>query len=299
MIGFDTPEGLTLVGAWTAARHRLAAASIESPVIDARLLLEVAASATRTDIVTDPYRPLTPEQIRIYDSYLTRREAREPVSHIIGRKGFWTLELKVTPDVLTPRPDTEVIVDLVVKASAKDKCVRILDLGVGSGAIILAILSELPLAEGIGIDISRPALEVARENAARVKLEHRVNFAHANWTEGQQDEAYDIVVSNPPYIATDVIATLDPEVRDHEPMLALDGGADGLNAYRLLAGEIMRVLKPDGWFAMEIGYDQSKSVEALMREVGAQQVRTVRDLSNRDRVVTGVKNILGKAAAIG
>lgn len=298
MTGFDTSEGLTLVQAWTAARHRLAAASIESPVIDARLLLEVAASATRTDIVTDPYRPLTPEQIRTYDGYLARREQREPVSHIIGRKGFWTLDLKVTPDVLTPRPDTEVIVDLVVKTSPMDKKVRILDLGVGSGAIILAILNELPLAEGIGIDISLPALEVARENAARVLLEHRVTFAHANWTEGQQDEAYDIVVSNPPYIATDVIATLEPEVRDHEPMLALDGGADGLNAYRLLAGEIMRVLKPDGWFAIEIGYDQSKSVEALMRQAGAQRVRTVRDLSNRDRVVTGVKNILGKAAAI-
>lgn len=299
MTGFDTSQGLTLVQAWTAARHRLAAASIESPAIDARLLLEVAASATRTDIVTDPYRPLTPEQIRTYDGYLARREAREPVSHIISRKGFWTLELKVTPDVLTPRPDTEVIVDLVVKTAPMDKRVRILDLGVGSGAIILAILNELPLAEGIGIDISLAALEVARENATRVMLEHRVSFAHANWAEGQHDEAYDIVVSNPPYIATDVIATLEPEVRDHEPMLALDGGADGLNAYRLLAGEIMRVLKPDGWFAIEIGYDQSKSVEALMCEAGAQRVHTVRDLSNRDRVVTGVKNILGKAAAIG
>lgn len=295
----DTPKALTLVQAWMAARHRLTAAAIESPVIDARLLLEVAASATRTDIVTDPYRLLTPEQAATYDHYLTRRIAREPVSHIIGRKGFWTLELKVTPDVLTPRPDTEVIVDLVVKSMAANRPFHMLDLGVGSGAIILAILSERSLATGVGIDISPEALEVARANTALLKLEDRLTFAHANWTEGQGDGTYDLVVSNPPYIATDVIATLEPEVRDHEPKLALDGGADGLNAYRLLASEILRVLKPDGWFAIEIGYDQAPAVEALMRQAGAQGVRTIKDLSNRDRVVTGMKNVLGKAVAIG
>ncbi len=299
MSSSETSKPVTLVQAWMAARHRLTAAAIESPVIDARLLLEVAASATRTDIVTDPYRVLTPEQIATYDSYLARREAREPVSHIIGRKGFWTLDLKVTPDVLTPRPDSEVIVDLVVKSMAADKPFHMLDLGVGSGAIVLAILSERTQATGVGIDISPEALEVARANTALLKLEDRLTLAHANWTEGQADEAYDLVVSNPPYIATSVIATLEPEVRDHEPMLALDGGADGLNAYRLLAGEIMRVLKPDGWFAIEIGYDQSKAVEALMRKAGAHQVRTIKDLANRDRVVTGVKNVLGKAVAIG
>jgi release factor glutamine methyltransferase len=134
---------------------------------------------------------------------------------------------------------------------------------------------------------------------ALLKLEDRLTLAHANWTEGQGDGTYDLVVSNPPYIATDVIATLEPEVRDHEPLLALDGGADGLNAYRLLASEILRVLKPGGWFAIEIGYDQSLAVEALMSQAGAQGVRTIKDLSNRDRVVTGMKNVLGKAAAIG
>jgi release factor glutamine methyltransferase len=297
------PDGLTLVQAWTAARRRLEAAGIEGPVIDARLMLEVAANATRADIVTDPYRVLTPDQIQTLDSFLTRRAAREPVSHILGRKGFWTIELKVTPDVLTPRPDTEVIVDYVLKTLTPDLPVHMLDLGVGSGAILLAILSERVMATGLGVDISSPALEVARENAALMGLTDRAQFLHADWAQGQPDDRYDLVVSNPPYIATGVIATLEPEVRAHEPHLALDGGKDGLDAYRKLASEILRVLKPGGLFAIEIGYDQSRPVEALMRHAGAKGVRTLKDLANRNRVVTGTKNLeknlLGKAASIG
>jgi release factor glutamine methyltransferase len=300
----DLPhDGLTLVQAWTAARRRLEAAGIEGPVIDARLMLEVAANATRADIVTDPYRVLTPDQIQTLDSFLTRRAAREPVSHILGRKGFWTIELKVTPDVLTPRPDTEVIVDYVLKTLTPDLPVHMLDLGVGSGAILLAILSERVMATGLGVDISSPALEVARENAALMGLTDRAQFLHADWAQGQPDDRYDLVVSNPPYIATGVIATLEPEVREHEPRLALDGGKDGLDAYRKLASEILRVLKPGGLFAIEIGYDQSRPVEALMRHAGAKGVRTLKDLANRNRVVTGTKNLeknlLGKAASIG
>jgi release factor glutamine methyltransferase len=300
----DLPhDGLTLVQAWTAARRRLEAAGIEGPVIDARLMLEVAANATRADIVTDPYRVLTPDQIQTLDSFLTRRAAREPVSHILGRKGFWTIELKVTPDVLTPRPDTEVIVDYVLKTLTPDLPVHMLDLGVGSGAILLAILSERVMATGLGVDISSPALEVARENAALMGLTDRAQFLHADWAQGQPDDRYDLVVSNPPYIATGVIATLEPEVRAHEPHLALDGGKDGLDAYRKLASEIVRVLKPGGLFAIEIGYDQSRPVEALMRHAGAKGVRTLKDLANRNRVVTGTKNLeknlLGKAASIG
>ena len=296
-------DGLTLVQAWAAARRRLEAAEIEGPVIDARLMLEVAANATRADIVTDPYRVLTPDQIQTLDSFLTRRAAREPVSHILGRKGFWTIELKVTPDVLTPRPDTEVIVDYVLKTLTPDLPLHMLDLGVGSGAILLAILSERVMATGLGVDISTAALEVARENAALMGLSERAHFLHADWAQGQPDGHYELVVSNPPYIATGVIATLEPEVREHEPHLALDGGKDGLDAYRKLAGEIMRVLKPGGLFAIEIGYDQSRPVEALMRHAGAKGVRTLKDLANRNRVVTGTKNLeknpLGKAPSIG
>ena len=297
-----TADPLTLVQAWTAARRRLEAAGIEGPVIDARLMLEVAANASRTDIVTDPYRLLTPDQAQTLDDFLTRREAREPVSHILGRKGFWTIDLKVTSDVLTPRPDTEVIVDYVLKTLSPSLPLHMLDLGVGSGAILLAILSERMLATGVGVDISLAALEVARENAALLGLSERAHFLHADWTQGQPDAHYDVVVSNPPYIATDVIATLEPEVRVFEPHLALDGGKDGLDAYRKLATEILRVLKPGGLFALEIGFDQSRPVEALMRHAGAKGVRTLKDLSNKHRVVIGTKNlaknVLGKAASI-
>lgn len=287
---------LTLVKAWTAAKDRLKDAGIDQPSIDARLMLEVAAGVTRTEIVTDPYRELTAEQEATLDDYLARRTRREPVSHIIGRKGFWKILLQVNKNVLTPRPETEVIVDEVLKAFPEQMPFSMLDLGVGSGTILLAVLAERPAAKGLGVDASDEALAVAKDNAANLDLNTRAAFMHGDWTTGLGDATFDLVVSNPPYIPTADIETLEPEVRDHEPRLALDGGADGLDAYRLLAPEILRVLKPGGLFAVEIGFDQSKAVEALFNAAGAQQVRTVKDLSTHDRVVTGVKNPLETGA---
>ncbi|PTS89329.1 MULTISPECIES: peptide chain release factor N(5)-glutamine methyltransferase [unclassified Caulobacter] len=287
---------LTLVKAWTAAKERLKDAGIDQPAIDARLMLEVAADVTRTDIVTDPYRLLSAEQWATLDEYLTRRARREPVSHIIGRKGFWKILLQVNKNVLTPRPETEVIVDEVLKAFPEHMAFTMLDLGVGSGTILLAVLAERPAAKGLGIDVSEEALAVARDNAASLDLNSRSTFLRGDWTAGLHDSSFDLVVSNPPYIASHVIETLEPEVRDHEPRLALDGGADGLDAYRQLAPEILRVLKPGGLFAVEIGYDQSVAVEALFRAAGGQGVRTVKDLSTHDRVVTGTKNPLESPA---
>lgn len=278
---------LTLVQAWTQARRRLEEAGIDGPVIDARLLLEAATGASRADIVTDPYRPLSPTEAQTLEGYLERRIAREPVSHILGRKGFWTVELKVTRDVLTPRPDTETLVSAVLKSLPAEQPMRLLDLGVGSGAILLALLAERPLWSGVGVDISGPALEVARENAALLKLDDRAVFVHGLWAEGQPDQAFDAVVSNPPYIPTADIDDLDPEVSVHEPRLALDGGIDGLDAYRVLASQVMRVLKPGGVFALEIGHDQGHAVEALMNQAKAGFCRVVSDLGQRDRVVIG------------
>lgn len=283
---------LTLLQAWQGAKRRLEAANLDGPVIEARLLVEAAADATRADIVADPYRELTAAQEATLDDYLQRREKREPVSHILGRKGFWKIMLSVTPDVLTPRPDTETIMDAVLPAFPEEMAFSILDLGVGSGAIILAILSERPAAKGLGIDVSEEALAVARENAANLGLAGRLALLRGDWTAGLGDASFDLVVSNPPYIATEVIETLEPEVRDHEPRLALDGGVDGLDHYRLLAPEILRVLKPGGMFAVEIGFDQKAAVEDLFRSAGAQGVATIPDLSTRDRVVIGTKNPL-------
>jgi release factor glutamine methyltransferase len=283
----QTHTPLTLVQAWTQARRQLEAAAIEAPVIDARLLLEAATGAGRADILTDPYRPLTAVQSETLQSFVARRLAREPVSHILGRKGFWTVELKVTRDVLTPRPDTETLVDAILKSLPADEPMRILDLGVGSGAILLALLAERPKWSGVGVDVSEAALEVARENAALLQLDDRASLVHGLWAEGQPDHAFDAVVSNPPYIPTDDIEALEPEVRAHEPRLALDGGPDGLDAYRVLAPQVLRALKPGGVFALEIGHDQGHAVEALMQRAKAGYCRVISDLGGRDRVVLG------------
>jgi len=280
----------TLVQAWNGAKARLQAAGVDGPVIDARLLVEAAADASRTDIIADPHRTLSDEQQATLEDFIARRERREPVSHILGRKGFWKIMLQVNANVLTPRPDTETVVELVLRDLPEGKAFSILDLGVGSGAILLAILAERPAGKGLGIDVSDEALAVARENAANLGLAGKVALLRGDWTRGLGDASFDVVVSNPPYIRSAEIGALAPEVRDHEPRLALDGGADGLDAYRELAPEILRVLKPGGRFAVEIGFDQAAEVTALFAAAGAQDLATHKDLANRDRVVAGVKS---------
>jgi len=286
----------SLVKTWTAARDRLTQAGVDSPVIDARLLVEAACGVTRLDIVTDPHREVTAEQQAVLDGYLERRARREPVSRILGRKGFWKIMVGVTPHVLSPRPESEVIVDYVLRTFPEAMHFSILDLGVGSGAILLAVLAERPGARGMGVDVSEDAIAVARENAANLDLNNRAVFLRGDWAYGLEEGSFDVVVSNPPYIESHVIPTLDPEVKEHDPMLALDGGPDGLDAYRTLAPEILRVLKPGAPFFVEIGYDQKTTVEQLFRDAGADGVVTIRDLSDRDRVVTGYKKVLGIAS---
>lgn len=286
----------TLVEAWTAARDRLSAAGIDTPVLDARLLLEAATGATRADLLADPRRPLSAEQVERLEDYLARRARREPVSHILGAKGFWTILLQVGPQVLTPRPETEIIVSMALKAFAPAASFTLLDLGVGSGAIALAILAERPAARALGVDVSEEALAVARENAARLDLDGRLALLRGDWTAGLEDEGFDLVVSNPPYVRSGEIATLEPEVRDYEPRLALDGGPDGLDAYRRLAPEILRVLKPGGRFLLEIGRDQAEAVTGLLEAAGADELEVLKDFSGHDRVVAGAKKALGISA---
>jgi len=279
----DTP---TLLTAWKGAQAQLKAGGIDSPSIDARLLLEAATGASRTDILTDPYRAMTPEQQAELDGYVQRRLRREPVSRILGKKGFWKIMLNVTPDVLSPRPDTETILDVALLHYTPNEAFTVLDMGTGSGAILLAILAERAGARGVGTDVSTEALAVARENAANLGLDGRCDFLRTEWAAGLADHSFDLVVSNPPYIPSDAIDGLDPEVRDHDPRLALDGGPDGLTAYRELVPEIVRVMKPGGVFAVEIGWDQGEAVSALFRAAGFADVKVVKDLSDRDRVVT-------------
>ena len=268
-------------------------------MIDARLLVEAASGASRVDIITDPHRQLSEDQALALEALVARREKREPVSHILGARGFWKIMLKVTPDVLTPRPDTESLLDVLLPKIPADRAVSVLDLGVGSGAILLAILSERPAARGLGVDVSAEAVAVARENAANLGLSSRVALLRGDWTAGLASDSFDVVVANPPYIPTGELAGLAPEVRDHEPWLALDGGADGLDAFRALAPQAIRVLRPGGVFAVEIGLGQGAAVERLFQDVGAVSVSIHNDLTDRPRIVAGMKKALGEQSPTG
>ena len=206
----------TLVSVWQRARERLIAAGVDSPVLDARLLVEAGAGVSRLEIVTDPRRVLSGEQIAGVHALVERRAAREPLSHIIGKKAFWTLELNVTPAVLTPRPETEFLVEAALGFVSPTTPARVLDLGVGSGAVLLALLAERDLASGVGLDVSAEALAVARGNAEMLKLDTRAEFHLGDWTTDFR-ERFDLVLANPPYIPTAEIDALAPEVSKHEP----------------------------------------------------------------------------------
>ncbi|MEJ0060995.1 MAG: peptide chain release factor N(5)-glutamine methyltransferase [Terricaulis sp.] len=276
----------TLVSAWAASRDRLRAAGVESPVFDARLLVEAGAGVTRLDIVTDPQRVLSAEQLAGIEALTLRREAREPISHIVGRKAFWTIDLAVTPDVLTPRPETETLVEVALELSDFAAPSRVLDLGVGTGAILFAVLGARPLAQGVAVDVSAKALEVAKANAAELGLSERIAFINTDWGDGLEG-GFDLVVSNPPYIRTSEIDLLEPEVARYEPRLALDGGDDGLDAYRRIIHVLPHLLKPDGAFAFEVGEGQAEAVWALADQAGLTPLGVRKDLAGKSRVVWG------------
>lgn len=277
----------TLVSLWTEVRKRLEAAGIDSPVLDARLLLEAGAGVSRLEIVTDPRRSVSEAQLSAVRALTARRELREPVSQIIGRKHFWTLDLDVTRDVLTPRPETEFVVEAGLQALLPaDAAHRILDLGAGSGAIVLALLKERPNATAIAVDVSDAALEVVRRNAEQLGVSDRLDIRQGHWAK-DIDERFDLVVSNPPYIPTADIDGLAPEVSRFEPRLALDGGADGLVAYRIITSSLPRLLKPGAAFALEVGLGQAESVAAMAEGAGLSTVEPRRDLAGIPRVVVG------------
>lgn len=277
----------TLVSLWTDVRRRLEAAGVETPVLDARLLLEAGAGVSRLEIVTDPRRPVDDAQANAVRALTARREAREPVSHIVGRKHFWTLELAVNASVLTPRPETEFVVEAgLQELLPADGAFRILDLGAGSGAIVLTLLKERENSHGVAVDISAAALAVVRANAELLDVADRLVLREGDWAAGL-DEQFDLVVSNPPYIPSADIAGLAPEVARYEPRLALDGGADGLSAYRIIVAALPRLLKPGGAFALEVGLGQAESVTALLEAQGLAVGEARRDLSGIPRVVVG------------
>jgi release factor glutamine methyltransferase len=264
---------------------RLREVDIPSARLDARLLLAHALGVSATTVFSHPERVLTADEQALIEALAVRRAGREPVSHILGQREFWSLSFKVTADTLDPRPDTETVIDAVLAAVADRQApLRLLDFGTGSGCILLALLSELPQASGLGVDASPAALAVAEYNARSLGLDHRAIFASGDWGRGI-DGLFDVIVSNPPYIRDEDIDGLEAEVAGFEPRGALAGGPDGLDCYRALAPDVKRLLDAGGTAVFEVGQGQAKDVAEIMQAVGL-VVRGMRcDLGGIERCV--------------
>jgi release factor glutamine methyltransferase len=271
---------------------------IGDPRLDARLLICAAADIDHAELVRRPELSLGKTAARRLASYATRRIAREPVSRILGSRGFWDLDLIVTSAVLDPRPDTETLVEAAcdVLVSRREAALRIADLGTGSGALLCALLREFPKATGIGVELSAMACDVARHNLRRCGLAFRGDVIEGDWT-ASSGRCFDLVVANPPYIATEAISSLAPEVRDYDPWLALDGGADGLAAYSALAALLPTILDDEGVAILEFGAGQGEAVRSLLWNAGLSKTSLRQDFSGQARAIVVFPSHRGRSEA--
>lgn len=282
MTGMVTTIGMAV----DAATARLRGAGVDDARRDARLLLAMAADITPAQVLAYPDRALAAGQLCRAETLITRRVRREPVSRIAGQREFWGLEFAIDRHVLDPRPDSETLIQAVLDSLAEQReaPLSILDLGTGSGCLLLALLSELPNARGLGTDISTDALAIARHNATHLGLAERASFAHTCWAEGLE-AGWQVIVSNPPYIVDAEIDHLGPEVADFDPRPALSGGKDGLAAYRVLLPAAACILASRGLIGVEIGIGQGDAVEALIGASKLHPVSRWRDLSGVERCI--------------
>ena len=282
-----TPE-TTRVEALKHLGEIFRAAGIETAQRDARLLLLEATGIKHADLLSSARTPLGDAAEKLA-AHAARRVTREPVARILGEWEFWSMPFTLTADTLVPRPDSETVVAAALlglkERRHQAEGVRILDLGTGSGCLLIALLKELPGATGIGSDVSAGALEAARFNAARNGVAERAEFVLSDWA-ASIDGQFDVVVSNPPYIADQVIAGLEPEVRVHDPVLALSGGKDGLEAYRAIAAALPYLLKEGGFATLEIGSDQAETVPAIFLKAGFEIEGPYADFGARPRAIT-------------
>ncbi len=283
--------GTTVDEARRAAARMLRDGGIDNPELDARLLLQLTLGVAHSALAAEPARKLDAAKAERLSSLLMRRLTGEPVARIAGGKEFWSLSLELGPATLVPRPETETVLEAALQWVAGERLAapRIADLGTGTGALLLAMLSELPLARGVGTDLSLPALIVARRNALRHSLTDRSAFVACNFGDALAGP-FDLVLSNPPYIPTRDIAALAPEVRDHDPHLALDGGSDGLGAYRQIAADAQRLLRAGGVVIVELGIGQADAVtDIFKREAYVIDKPAMRDLAGIPRALTACK----------
>jgi release factor glutamine methyltransferase len=268
-----------------AATEALTANGVGGPRREARLLLSAATALPLARLVGWPDLTLTKDDATRFEGLLGRRLAGEPLSRIVGRREFWSLDIELDPTVLDPRPDSETLVtEALARLVDRMRPWRILDLGTGSGCLLLALLSELPNASGIGIDLAPGAARCAAANAARLGMAHRAGFAVMDWSAALRGR-FDLVVSNPPYIPRPQIQELEPGVRDFDPQGALDGGEDGLDAYRALALALPGLLTIDGLAVIELGFGQAPAVSELMQANGLAGDGIARDLAGIERAL--------------
>jgi release factor glutamine methyltransferase len=289
----DSFAGQTVEMARRALSMQFRSGSIDSAELDARILAGAALGLDLTGLIAAASRLLTPDESIRLEDFARRRLNGEPVARILGQKEFWGLPLKLSAATLVPRPDTETAVELALEmlhaTPQPGHPPRIADIGTGTGAILLALLSELPDAYGVGTDISEAALRIARINAADLHLADRTGFVACDYAAALSD-GFDLIVSNPPYIRSAEIAALATEVRDHDPLAALDGGPDGLDAYRALIPQAARLLAPRGALVVEAGLGQSVDIQALMTAAGLTLERPAKaDLAGVPRAVAGRK----------
>ena len=273
---------IRVAGVLAALRGRLGAAS-PTPALDAEILVAHVLGASRSAIAAEPERPLAPEEMLALESLVRRRLEGEPVAYLMGRREFWSLELEVTPDVLVPRPETELVVERALAAIASRERPSVLDLGTGSGAIASAIARERPDADVTATDVSAAALAVAARNAARLALPN-LRLLEGSWFGPVSDSRFDLVASNPPYVAAG-----DPALAAlaHEPAGALVGGTEGLDALSAIAAAAREHLEPGGTLVLEHGAAQGPAVRALLESAGLVGVGTRRDLAGHERVTEG------------
>lgn len=276
---------MTYKESYERGKKVLVEAGIDEAELDARLLLEHVCRTGRSDLLAHGDREVSLQEEALYLNLLGRRAERIPLQYIVGFQDFMGLEFKVNEQVLIPRQDTEILVEEAMKELHDG--MDILDLCTGSGCILISLLRYSNDCTGLGVDLSDGALAVAEENAERLLPDGQVRFLKSDLFE-TVDGVYDMIVSNPPYIPSGVIGTLMPEVREYEPLQALDGREDGLHFYREITGQCRKYLKPGGMLFFEIGYDQGEAVKGLLSEAGFREVRVIKDYGGLDRVVSGI-----------
>lgn len=272
-------EELTISEALADAVEQLEEAGVESAHLDARLLLSRVLGVSRAYLTMHADAYLSDAELMAFDGLVERRAAREPMAQILGEREFWSLSFRVTADTLDPRPDSETLVEAVLRyVPNKQSRLLMADFGVGSGCLLLSLLSEYSNAHGLGVDISSAALEVAEKNAHTLGLASRTTFHQTSWGSGVIGR-YDVIVSNPPYIREEDMAMLEPEVTQYEPRTALVGGVDGLDAYRALLPDVKRLLAPHGVAVLEFGQGQAEDVVAIAGANGLRLLETCNDLA--------------------